>query len=58
MRSIVGQLFKAQKTVAKGILYTAVTIFVLSLSIFGFLVQNSDTNMHEQAFISGQITDR
>lgn len=55
MRSILGQLFKAQKTFEKWVLYLAVTIFVFSLTIFGFIWAAEEQNSHENSIVATNI---
>ncbi|MFF2878726.1 barstar family protein [Gottfriedia sp. NPDC057991] len=57
MRSINSQLFNNQKICAKGILYIAFTVLILSLSIFTFVWINEEQNSQEQSIISTQIAD-
>lgn len=57
MRSIVGQLFKAQKTFAKWVLYLAVTILVLSSTAFGFMWAEEEQNAHENSIVATKIFD-
>ncbi|QYF84871.1 permease prefix domain 1-containing protein [Peribacillus frigoritolerans] len=57
MRSIIGQLFKAQKIFAKRVLYSAVGFLVLSMSFFCFLWQNTQSNANERSIIRTQIND-
>lgn len=57
MRSIVGQLFKAQKIFAKWMLYIAVSILFLSLFIFGLLYIQSDSDANELSVIATHIND-
>src|SRR6476646_3039740 len=47
IRSVIGQLFKTQKTFAKRVLYIAIVFLVLSLSAFGFLWQSQESNARE-----------
>lgn len=56
MRSVVGQLFKAQKTFAKWVLYLAVTIFILSSTVFGFMWVNEQENANENSIVGKQIS--
>lgn len=55
MRSIVGQLFKAQKIFAKWVLYLAVTIFVISSTAFGFMWAAGEQNSHENSIMATKI---
>jgi len=47
MRSIVGQLFKAQKVFAKWVLYIALFFLVISSAGFGFIWAVAEQNSHE-----------
>lgn len=47
MRSVVGQLFKAQKMFAKWVLYLAIFFLILSSAGFGFLWVVAEQNSHE-----------
>ncbi|MFP3845920.1 permease prefix domain 1-containing protein [Priestia filamentosa] len=58
MRSIVRQLFKDQRTFAKWVLYISVAILIISLSVFTFLVQNSEEEMNEQSLVATEIAER
>lgn len=57
MRSVVGQLFKAQKTFAKWVLYLAVTILVFSSTVFGFIWAAEEQNSHENSIVATNIFD-
>lgn len=57
MHLISNQLFNNQKICAKGILYIAFTVLILSLSIFTFVWINEEQNSHEESIISTQIAD-
>ena len=57
MRSVVGQLFKAQKTFAKWVLYLAVTILVLSSTVFGFIWAREQENANVNSIVGTQIAD-
>ncbi|MFD4705515.1 barstar family protein [Gottfriedia sp. NPDC058432] len=57
MRLINNQLFNEQKICAKGILYIAFTVLILSLSIFTFVWINEEQNSQEQSIIFTQIAD-
>ncbi|MDR7002035.1 permease prefix domain 1-containing protein [Neobacillus niacini] len=57
IRSIVGQLFKAQKIFAKRVLYIALAFLLLSLSVFGFLYQKTESEMNELSIIATQINN-
>lgn len=55
MRSIVGQLFQAQKTFAKWVLYLAIIILVLSLTVFGSIWAIEEENSHENSIVATNI---
>ncbi|MDM5233710.1 permease prefix domain 1-containing protein [Lysinibacillus pakistanensis] len=50
MRSVVGQLFKAQKAFAKWVLYTAIAFLLISTLIFGIVmpIEKSKVNQNNQ----------
>jgi hypothetical protein len=56
MRSIVGQMFQSQKIFAKRVLYTAIGLLLLFLSIFGIIIAIENNNINERNQIYGQIT--
>ncbi|MGE8082162.1 permease prefix domain 1-containing protein [Peribacillus loiseleuriae] len=55
IRSVVGQLFKAQKTFAKWVLYLAVTILVFSSTVFGIIWETEEQNSHENSIVATNI---
>ncbi|SFC47396.1 hypothetical protein [Bacillus sp. UNCCL81] len=57
MYSINSHLFNNQKLCAKGILYIAFTVLILSLLIFTFVWINEEQNSQELSIISTQIAD-
>ncbi|AND41424.1 permease prefix domain 1-containing protein [Cytobacillus oceanisediminis] len=57
IRSIVGQLFKAQKTFAKWVLYLSMAIILFTLSAFGFIWANEEENAHENSILATQISE-
>ncbi|XRG80767.1 permease prefix domain 1-containing protein [Rossellomorea sp. GAMAL-10_SWC] len=57
IRSIVAQLFKAQKTFAKWVLFCSVAFLLIFLSIFGFVWQYEEQHSHELSVIATQIAD-
>ncbi|WP_026575613.1 permease prefix domain 1-containing protein [Bacillus sp. UNC438CL73TsuS30] len=57
IRSIVAQLFQAQKTFAKWVLFCSIVFLLLSLSIFGFVWQYEEQHSHELSVIATQIAD-
>jgi hypothetical protein len=58
LRSILSQLFQAQKLFAKWVLYVAITLLLLSFTVFGVLISISNKNIHEQSIIAGQILNK
>ncbi|MGA5690661.1 permease prefix domain 1-containing protein [Cytobacillus pseudoceanisediminis] len=57
MRSVVGQLFKAQKTFAKWILYLAIAIILFTASAFGYIWSMEEENASENSIIATQISE-
>lgn len=57
MRSVVGQLFKAQKTFAKWVLYIAVTFLVITSTVFGFIWASEEENSHKNSYVATNIFD-
>lgn len=57
MRSIVGQLFKAQRVFAKWILGLAAAVLVLSLTAFGYIWGIQEENASENSIISSEIAE-
>ncbi|MCY8940033.1 permease prefix domain 1-containing protein [Peribacillus frigoritolerans] len=57
MRSIVGQLFKAQRTFAKWVLYTALTFLLISFIGYGILIPLERNQQNESYQFSSQILD-
>lgn len=57
MRLIVGQLFQAQKTFAKWVLFCSVAFLLIFLSIFGFVWQYEEQHSHELSVIATQVAD-
>ncbi|MCA1057705.1 PLD nuclease N-terminal domain-containing protein [Rossellomorea aquimaris] len=55
MRSIVGQLFKAQKTFAKWVLYLALAVLLFTISAFGYVWSIQEENALENAEIATQV---
>lgn len=55
MRSIVTQLFKAQKTFAKWVLYLALAVLVLSTTVFGFIWSGEEKNANENSIVATKI---
>jgi cytochrome c-type biogenesis protein CcmH/NrfF len=58
LRSIVSQLFQAQKLFAKWVLYISTTFLVLALTVFGALTFISNKNVHEQSVIATHILSK
>lgn len=56
MRSIVGQLFKAQKTFAKWVLYLALAVLLFTVSAFGFIRSIEEENANENSEIATQVS--
>lgn len=57
MRSVVGQLFKAQKTFAKWMLYVALTFLVISFIGYGSFIYLESTQQKEAYQFSEQIVN-
>lgn len=55
MRSIVGQLFKAQRIFAKWILYLAAAVLVISLTAFGYIAGIEEENASENSVVASEI---
>ena len=55
MRSIVGQLFKAQRTFAKWVLYLALAVLLLTVSTFGYIWSFEEENANENSEIATQV---
>ncbi|WP_061809374.1 permease prefix domain 1-containing protein [Rossellomorea vietnamensis] len=55
MRSIVGQLFKAQKTFAKWVLYLALVVLLFTVSAFGYIWSLEEENASENSEIATQV---
>ena len=55
MRSIVGQLFKAQKTFAKWVLYLALVVLLFTASAFGYIWSLEEENASENSEIATQV---
>lgn len=55
MRSVVGQLFKIQKTFAKRILYTGVTLLLISTLILIILIPIEKSNINQSNQVASQI---
>lgn len=57
MRSVVGQLFKAQKVFAKWMLYLAIAVFLFTVTTFGFIWSIEEENANENSIIATDIFD-
>lgn len=57
MRSIISQLFKAQKAFAKWVLYVGIVILLLSAGVFGYFLNIGNERTSEQAEIAYGIGD-
>ncbi|MEY9870453.1 cytochrome c-type biogenesis protein CcmH/NrfF [Peribacillus sp. B2I2] len=57
MRSVVGQLFKAQKVFAKWVLYLAVIFLVTASTVFGFIWTTEEKNANENSIVATNIFD-
>ncbi|MDQ6596452.1 permease prefix domain 1-containing protein [Bacillus salipaludis] len=55
MRSIVSQLFKAQKVFAKWVLYLAIAFLVISSTVFGVMWVAGEQNSHENSIVATKI---
>ncbi|PJO44996.1 permease prefix domain 1-containing protein [Lysinibacillus xylanilyticus] len=55
MRSIVSQLFKAQKTFAKWVLYVGIALLLFSTVVFGYFLNIGNERTMEQSEISYEI---
>lgn len=55
MRSVVGQLFKAQKTFAKWVLYTAIAFLLISTLIFGIVMPIEKSKLDQSNKVASQI---
>lgn len=55
MRSVVGQLFKVQKTFAKRVLYTAIALLLISTLIFSIVMPLEKVKYHQSNQVASQI---
>lgn len=55
MRSVVGQLFKAQKTFAKWVLYTAIAFLIISTLIFSIVMPIEKSKLDQSNQVASQI---
>jgi hypothetical protein len=58
MKSIVGQLFQAQKVFAKRVLYIALSFFVLTSIVCGVLWAMDEADMNENLTVAREILNR
>lgn len=56
-RSVVGQLFKAQKVFAKWVLYLAIFCLVTTATVFGVIWSIEEQNSHENSITATKIFD-
>ncbi|KPL60960.1 permease prefix domain 1-containing protein [Rossellomorea vietnamensis] len=56
MRSIVGQLFKAQKSFAKWVLYLALAVLLFTVSGFGYIWSLEEENANGNSEVATQIS--
>ena len=57
MRSLISQLFKAQRAFAKWVLYVGIVLLFLSTVVFGYFINIGNERSLEQAVISYEIGD-
>lgn len=57
MRYIAAQLFKAQKIFAKWMLYLAITVFIFTITAFGFIWSIEEENANENSIVATQISE-
>lgn len=57
MRSVVGQLFKAQKVFAKWMLYLAIAVFLFTVTAFGLIWSIEEENVNENSIVVTDIFD-
>jgi len=55
MRSVVGQLFKAQKIFSKWVLYTAIAFLLISTLIFSIVISIEKSNFNQSTQVASQI---
>jgi len=55
IRSIVGQLFKAQKTFVKWVLFLAIAVLLFTVTAFGFAWSNEEKNSNENSIVATEI---
>ena len=55
MRSVVGQLFKAQKTFAKWVLYTAIAFLLISTLIFSIIMPIEKSKLDQSNQVASQM---
>ncbi|OZU89598.1 hypothetical protein CIL03_00150 [Virgibacillus indicus] len=57
MRSVIGQLFKAQKIFAKWVLNLAVICLITTVTVFGVIWAMEEQNSHENSIVATNIFD-
>ncbi|OIU72715.1 permease prefix domain 1-containing protein [Rossellomorea aquimaris] len=57
IRSVIGELFKAQKTFAKWVLYLAVVIILFTAAAFGYVWSIEQDNADENSIVASQISE-
>ena len=57
MRSVVGQLFKAQKTFAKWVLFTALAFLIICGTLFGMVLVKEDKMVSVENSTFNQIAE-
>jgi cytochrome c-type biogenesis protein CcmH/NrfF len=57
MRSVIGELFKAQKTFAKWVLYLAIVIILFTAAAFGYVWSIEQDNADENSIVASQISE-
>ncbi|GGM37889.1 hypothetical protein GCM10011351_25110 [Paraliobacillus quinghaiensis] len=57
VRSVVGELFKAQKIFAKWVLYLAIICFITTVTVFGVIWAMEEQNSHENSIVLTNIFD-
>ncbi|WP_391203685.1 permease prefix domain 1-containing protein [Psychrobacillus sp. L4] len=55
LRSVVGQLFKAQKIFSKWVLYTAIAFLLISTIIFSIVISIEKSNLNQSNQVASQI---
>jgi cytochrome c-type biogenesis protein CcmH/NrfF len=57
MRSVIGELFKAQKTFAKWVLYLAIGIILFTAAAFGYVWSIEQDNADENSIVASRISE-